>query len=288
MPDVLDEFNVKVASAEDPPVRRGVVRRHDQTPARSQDPLDLSQGKDPIVEVVDHERHHRRVEAFLVQPVEGRAQVVYPDLDPIAASEASETNHLRALIEGNDVGPPSEEFLRVDARTASDVQDPSPAHIAEQLEDSRPVVEGVVRADLHLTLVPLRERVVERLVPRGAHGETSNGCCGSPRTSGRSRKSPPARVCSESCSSDRLFRAVVTNSSELSLPPNAQLVTLLTGNSTVVTTRPSGSNRRTAEPPQNATQGNPSASTVMPSGRPHSSGIPTSVRRFATSPLSMS
>jgi alkanesulfonate monooxygenase SsuD/methylene tetrahydromethanopterin reductase-like flavin-dependent oxidoreductase (luciferase family) len=40
-----------------------------------------------------------------------------------------------------------------------------------------------------------------------------------------------------------------------------------------------GIERRTAEPPQNATHRNPSSSTVIPSGSPHSFGISTNGRR---------
>jgi hypothetical protein len=62
--------------------------------------------------------------------------------------------------------------------------------------------------------------------------------------------------------------AVVTYNSARSGPPKAQLVGLATGTGSITSGFPEGVNRRSAAPPHIATQTQPSASTVRPSGMP--------------------
>src|SRR5262245_34913691 len=202
---------------------------------------------------MDHERHDRGVEVAVGQPIERRTQVVYAHVEPVGASTAGEAHHLGALVEPDDLGPAIEELRRVEPGSATGVEDPESLYVPEESENRGAVIERVVGAVLGVHRVLIGECIEQRRLVRGAHAETSNGRCESPRTPGLTRNSPPACGSSASRFSERPFRAVVTYRSERSSPPNAQLVTLVTGNSTTETTSPFGSIRRTAEPPQNAT-----------------------------------
>src|SRR5439155_12879937 len=112
---------------------------------------------------------------------------------------------------------------------------------------------------------------------------------GTPFTPGRMRNRPPASGCARRCPGSRRDQAVVTYSSSRPAPPNAQLVTRLTGSAIRRRSFPRAGFQRDTQPPSHsAIHSMPSASIVMPSGQPCRAGKRTATRRLATSPAASS
>ena len=88
---------------------------------------------------------------------------MHANVEAIPDSPTCETNHLRALIEADDLGPACDELLGVEAWAASGVQDPLSLHVTEELENGRAMVERVVGTVLGVELVLLREVIEERI-----------------------------------------------------------------------------------------------------------------------------
>ena len=99
--------------------RTWVMGRHHQSATGPQDPMDLAQqSRGAIVDVMDAERQQGGVDAPILEPVEGRSEVVHANVEAIPDSPTCETNHLRALIEADDLGPACDELLGVEAWAA--------------------------------------------------------------------------------------------------------------------------------------------------------------------------
>ena len=136
--------------------------RHHQSATGPQDPMDLAQSRGAIVDVMDRERQQGGVDAPILEPVEGRSEVVHANVEAIPDSPTCETNHLRALIEADDLGPACDELLGVEAWAAPGVQDPLSLHVTEELENGRAMgVVGTVVGAVELVL--LREVIEERI-----------------------------------------------------------------------------------------------------------------------------
>ena len=82
------------------------------------------------------------------------------ELDIRAKAFAGEANHLRALVDPDDVGAARQELLRVQAGAASRIEHPLAPNVPEQIQDRGTVVQRVVGAAGRMLLVVLSERVV--------------------------------------------------------------------------------------------------------------------------------
>jgi hypothetical protein len=131
--------------------------------------MHLAQGTNPIVQMVEHKRHQRRVEALILKPVKRRPEIVHADVEALTCSPSGESNHGRAVIEANDLSAEGEQRLGVEAWPASRVEYALSADSAEQPEHGRAVIEGVVSAVGSVTLVFAGKRVEERRALGGVH-----------------------------------------------------------------------------------------------------------------------
>jgi hypothetical protein len=126
-------------------------------PAGAQDPVDLPQSADPVVDMVDDEGEQGAVDAGVLQPVERLAEAVHPEVGPGRRSAAGEAHHVGAGIEADERGPPCDHRLGVEARATAGVEDGETVDVAQQVEHRRAVVQGVVGPRLGVALEVLGE-----------------------------------------------------------------------------------------------------------------------------------
>jgi hypothetical protein len=125
--------------------------------------MELAESRGAPVDVVDHEGQEGGVEAPVIEPVERSLQVVHANVEPIPDPPTGETNHLRALIEADDLGSARDQLLGVEPWAASGVQDPLILHITEERENGRAIVERVVGTGGGVEFILLRESIEERV-----------------------------------------------------------------------------------------------------------------------------
>jgi hypothetical protein len=70
LPGLFDDFGVKVTATVATPVGQRVMGGDDQAPERTQDPAYFAQRADPVIHVVDDQRHDRQVEGAVAGPVD--------------------------------------------------------------------------------------------------------------------------------------------------------------------------------------------------------------------------